>query len=69
MSIIEKAANKLGVVPDATSSPLQPVSHAPESMIEAFLVRWLPSFIGDNRAALLTFVDHVYDPVPGDNTT
>ncbi|MHB8916025.1 MAG: XrtA-associated tyrosine autokinase [Thiobacillus sp.] len=37
MSIIEKAANKLGVVPDAPSSPLQPVPHASESMIEAAL--------------------------------
>jgi len=36
MSIIEKAANKLGVVPDAASPP-QPVSPASESMIEGAL--------------------------------
>ena len=36
MSIIEKAANKLGVVPGAASSP-QPVSPASESMIEGAL--------------------------------
>lgn len=37
MSIIEKAANKLGVAPDVTSRPIQPGSHAAESMIEAAL--------------------------------
>jgi len=36
MSIIEKAANKLGVVSDA-SSPAQPLATAPESLIEGAL--------------------------------